>query len=77
MRRDNMRITTGLEVLKERLTKYDNAEDFINNIQDAIDYIEDLEASVYNFEAIESSLRDRIEELENKYETEGYDRTRY
>ena len=69
-----MRIVTGLEVVKENLLKNEMG---IGYVQDAIDYIEYLEKENDKFEEDNFNLKQRVEQLENKYECEPYDTTRY
>jgi len=69
-----MRIVTGLEVVKENLLKQEMG---IGYVQDAIDYILDLEDTLEKLDNDNFDLTQRVEQLEGKYETEGYDDTRY
>jgi len=69
-----MRIVTGLEIVKENLLKNGMG---IGYVQDAIDYITSLEKENNKLEDEVFDLKQKVEYLENKYENNDKDLSRY
>jgi predicted nuclease with TOPRIM domain len=55
------------EVIKNELKWLDHKTEYISKLEEQVDELE-----IENFD-----LKERIEQLEGKYETEGYDDSRY
>ena len=68
-----MRIVTGLEIVQEQISDKKQK----GYLQDAIDYIISLQNEIDKLEDNEFDLKQKVEHLENKYENNDKDLSRY